>query len=37
LSGVPARQQRDGLDFCQCLWDGERAYLYQHARRASPK
>src|SRR5215471_3472903 len=27
LSGVLAGQQRDGLDFYQCLWDGERADL----------
>src|SRR5690348_16839174 len=33
LSGFPAGQQRDGLDFYQCLWDGERADLHQRARR----
>src|SRR3974377_768028 len=33
FSGVPAGQQRDGLDFYQRLWDGERADLHQRARR----
>src|SRR5580693_6392667 len=28
-SGVPAGQQRDSLDFYQCVWDGERADLRQ--------